>query len=66
MLRLGSSFGGFEKQLLGELAAANAEVALSTLRVSTGKKINARASLSILQQQQASVVYLVQRLAGLA
>ncbi|MGI8981444.1 MAG: flagellin [Pirellulaceae bacterium] len=40
MLRLGSIAGGFEMKLLGALAAANAQVALSALRISTGKKIN--------------------------
>src|SRR5258707_3077615 len=41
MLRLGPNAGGFEYQLLGALATANAQIALSALRVSTGKKINA-------------------------
>ncbi len=40
MLRLGPSFGGFEREILGALAAANAQIALSTLRLSTGRKIN--------------------------
>ena len=40
MLRLGPIASGFEKRLLGALATANAQIALSALRVSTGKKYN--------------------------
>src|SRR5436190_14461150 len=40
MLTLGPSLGGFERQLLGALASAHAQIALSALRVSTGKRYN--------------------------
>lgn len=73
MLRLGPSFGGFEKQLLGALAAANAQVALSTLRVSTGKRINSPSDnpsqfvqLDSLQREKSAVQAAVERVDGAA
>lgn len=73
MLRLGPSFGGFEKQLLGALAVANAQVALSTLRVSTGKKINSPSDnpsqfvqLDSLQREKSAVQAAVERVDGAA
>ena len=68
MLRLGPSFGGFEREILGALAAANAQVALSTLRISTGKKINFPSDnpsqfiqLDSLQREQSAVQAAVKR-----
>src|SRR5688572_18887370 len=68
MLRLGSIAGGFEMKLLGALAAANAQVALSALRVSTGRKINAPSDnpsrfvhLDSLQREQSAVQAAVAR-----
>ena len=68
MLRLGPIAGGFEKQLLGALAAANAQVALSVLRVSTGKKFNFPRDnpsqflhLDSLQREQSAVQAAVER-----
>ncbi|MFN0016734.1 MAG: hypothetical protein ACKVP0_00660 [Pirellulaceae bacterium] len=68
MLRLGPSFGGFERQLLGALAAANGQIALSMLRVSTGKRINAPADdpaqfvkMSAMQREQSVVQSALER-----
>ena len=68
MLRLGPSFGGFERQLLGALAAAIAQVALASLRTSTGNKINFPRDnpsrfvhLDSLQREQSAVQAAVER-----
>jgi flagellin len=41
MARIGSALSGIERQLLNNLAMANAEITLSAYRMSTGHKINA-------------------------
>jgi len=68
MLRLGPTIGGFEHQLLGALAKANAQIALSSLRVSTGKRINFPSDdpsgfvhLDALQREQSAVQAAVTR-----
>jgi flagellin-like hook-associated protein FlgL len=62
MSRIGSTLSGVERQLLASLAASNAQIAMSTLRMTTGHVINAASDnpdaffqLSGLQSQMSNV-----------
>lgn len=73
MLRLGTISGGLENQLLRALAAANAQIALSTLRLSTGRKINFPkdspsqfVQIDALEREQSAVQAAVSRVNGAA
>jgi flagellin-like hook-associated protein FlgL len=62
MSRIGPTLSGIERQLLTSLAASNAQIAMSALRMTTGHKINAASDnpsafiqLSGLQSQMSNV-----------
>src|SRR5688572_28764865 len=72
-MRISAGLAGLERQLLGALAKANANSALASLRLSTGKRVNRPADdpagfmhIAALEREQAAVQSAMTRVSAAA